>query len=289
MPSSPEPPPLTGTLQIYRRTPVALSYFDTDPSLPHTLLFVPGLTDTIGTIPYLPSLATSIAPLGFSLVQPVLTCQLGGYGQCTLEGDSQEIAACIAHLRTTREKKGGRVVVMGHSTGCQDAIAYLLSSGRASEPSTRIDGAILQAPVSDRESYELQRESASDQERVEMDAELAHATKLVEEGRGSTLMPRKDISLPTDPHDPATPAAAAAETDTRKDGNVSAVHSLAMTGYRMWSLKARGGHDDFFSCDLDDFSTTSTQPGSRTIGRAIHNLVHSATEGKILALIGGKE
>ncbi len=106
-------------LQLYQKKPVALPYFDNDVNLPHSLVFIPGLTDTLGTIPYLPRLAEVIRKHGFSLVQPQLTANMGGYGQCSLEGDAQEVAACVSHLRTTAAKKDGKVVLMGHSTGAK--------------------------------------------------------------------------------------------------------------------------------------------------------------------------
>ncbi|SAM81654.1 uncharacterized protein UBRO_03273 [Ustilago bromivora] len=285
------PSALTGSLQLYQKKPIALPYFDTNPDQPNSLIFVPGLTDTIGTIPYLPKLVHSIPQHGFSLVQPQLTCNLGGYGQCTLEGDAQEIAACVSHLRSTPKKRNGKVVLMGHSTGCQDLVAYLLSSTRATSAETRIDGAILQAPVSDREVYEQDRGAASDQVRNEMDRELQHATQLVQSGQGAVLMPRKDLesgSMPTDPTD------APIDTNGMSSGNASAVLTPAMTAYRTWSLRAKGGHDDFFSSDLEDALITAADPGARTMGRAIHNLkagvaFHTTQQPQILALIGEKD
>lgn len=283
--SPPTPPALTGTLSLYQPKPIALPYFDTDPTLPHSLVFLPGLTDTIGTLPYLPRLAASLARQSFSLVCPQLTANLGGYGQCTLEGDAQEIGACVSHLRTLASKRHGKVVLMGHSTGCQEVIAYLLSSNRACGERTRIDGGILQAPVSDREFYEMQRKQASEEERQQMDQELSQATQLVERGAGAALMPRRDadkISLPTDPD--STPQQAA--------GNTSAVLQPATTAYRTWSLKAKGGHDDFFSSDLPDHQITSSHFGARSIGRAVKNLQDGAASGanaRLLALIGEKE
>lgn len=293
------PSALTGSLQLYQKKPVALPYFDTDINLPHSLVFVPGLTDTIGTIPYLPKLAESIRQHSFSLVQPQLTCNLSGYGQCTLEGDAQEIAACVSHLRSLPVKRDGRVVLMGHSTGCQDLIAYLLSSTRAVNAETRIDGAILQAPVSDREAYEQDRSKASQQDQAHMDRELRNATELVQSGQGAALMPRKDVSsksLPTDPSDPPSSKSASQSSDgeSKSSGNASAVHSPAMTAYRVWSLRAKGGHDDFFSSDLEDSLITASDPGARTMGRAIHNLKsgvasHTIQNPRILALIGENE
>jgi len=46
--------------------------------------------------------------------------------------------------------KFGKIVLMGSSTGCQDVMEYLTGANAAKRP--RIDGGILQAPVSDREA-----------------------------------------------------------------------------------------------------------------------------------------
>nr|CDI53039.1 conserved hypothetical protein [Melanopsichium pennsylvanicum 4] len=285
------PVPLKGSLQLYQQHPLPLPYFDTDPDLPNTLVFIPGLTNTIGCLPYLPRIAESIRKHGYSLVQPQMSCNLGGYGQSTLEGDAQEIAKCISHLRSLPSKLDGRIVLMGHSTGCQDVITYLLSHDRATNKQTRLDGAILQAPASDREYYEMERNKASPQQRAKMDRELQHAIKLVEEGQGATLMPRSDpetIHMPTKTWD----ADQGFQSGDTEQGNASAVFSPAMTAYRTWALKAKQGHDDLFSSDLTDDEITNHQPGAHTIARAITNLGAGSDPSKptrMLALIGEKE
>ncbi|EST07024.1 Protein of unknown function DUF1749 [Kalmanozyma brasiliensis GHG001] len=274
MSSKPFPAPISGTLQLYRRTPIALPYFDTNASLPHSLVFVPGLRDTMGTLPYLPALSRVAGEHGFSLVLPQLSSNMGGYGQCTLEGDAQEMASCVAHLR--QQGKSGKMVLMGHSTGCQDAIAYLLGAERARGEATRVDGAILQAPVSDREWYESQRDVVSAAEWDKMEAELEHATNLVRSGQGSKLLPRQEVVLPTQPGDAG-------------EGNAAAMQDPAMTAYRLWSLRAKGGDDDFFSLDLSDEDITAKDEGARGFGRAVANLQAAALTAKILALIGDQD
>lgn len=284
------PIPVQGSLQLYQVDPVALPYVDTDPHLPHSLVFVPGLGDTLASCPYMAKLADMLRRHDYSLVMPQLTCNLGGWGQSSLEGDAQEIAACIAHLRSTPSKKEGKVVLMGHSTGCQDSIAYLLSSSRAIDPRTRINGVVLQAPVSDRESYERRREEASKEVRAKMDKILALATKLVQEGKGALIMPSDDesIAIPLKPADSDD----FQDTDSATNpGNSAAVLAPATTAYRFWSLYAKGGDDDFFSSDLSDSSITTDKPNSRSFGRAIRNLQAGANTAKprILALMGEQE
>ena len=281
------PRPLQGTLALYKASPSSLPYFDTDPSLPNCVVFIPGLTDTIGVVPYLPRLVDALAPLSYSLVQPQLTCNMGGYGACSLEGDAQEIAACVEHLRT-KGGKSGRIVLMGHSTGCQDCIAYLLSQARAASPSTRIDAAILQAPVSDREDYEFRRSQQPEQQQHEWDQKMSLAKKLIDEGKGAEMIPRLERNArPNDRMPPTVPANDDASSEC--EGNWVASLSAPLTAYRHYSLFAKDGDDDFFSSDLDDSRIVSTETGARTIGLALKNIQAGSASAKILAVMGEKE
>ncbi len=123
---------------------------------------------------------------------------------------------------------------MGHSTGTQDIMAYLLPEA-ARAP---LDGAILQAPVSDREAF----------------AEPAHvqagkiAQDMVNNGKGEDLIPEEHA----------------------KAFGFPGVELRYLTAYRCWSLVCSGwvelpassgaatrlmasrisGDDDFFSSDL---------------------------------------
>lgn len=94
--------PLLGHLSLYTTSP-SLPLFESVPSqqpqqdpsqpspqhLPHALIFVPGLTDTLGTVPFLPRLASEVERLGYSLVQPQLSSALGGWGVASLDGDAK--------------------------------------------------------------------------------------------------------------------------------------------------------------------------------------------------------
>ena len=68
-----------------------------------------------------------------------------GWGASDLGQNVKEIAQCVSYFRNLRP--GGKVAVMGHSTGSQDVMHYLLLPGE--QP--KIDGAIMQGCVSDRE------------------------------------------------------------------------------------------------------------------------------------------
>ena len=104
---------------------------------------------------------------------------------------------------------------MGHSTGCQDAMHYLTSKLRGDNAETErphVDGALLQAPVSDREGFAL----------LGAPLELARAEQLLSQGRGEEVL-----------------------------SEVSAFFGLPICARRWVSLMARGGEDDYLSSDLD--------------------------------------
>ncbi len=63
----------------------------------------------------------------------------------------EEMEAAISYIRSNiTTTQPSHIVLMGHSTGCQDLMHYLLSPTGSPRPS--ISGAVFQAPVSDREA-----------------------------------------------------------------------------------------------------------------------------------------
>jgi hypothetical protein len=81
-----------------------------------------------------------------------------GFGTGDLNRDVEEIAKCVEWLQSRSKTAASKLVLMGHSTGSQDVLHYLYD-GSAERPA--IDGAILQAPVSDREGLSLVLKAAS--------------------------------------------------------------------------------------------------------------------------------
>lgn len=114
-------------------------------------------------------------------------------------------------------------MVMGHSTGCQDVMEYLVGKG---EYGGGIEGGILQAGVSDREGWDAI---------VEGDEELAGCLKetvrlageMVERGDGDVIL-------------------------AKKGNRVLEMFESPCTAYRAHSLLAVGGDDDYFSTDLPE-------------------------------------
>lgn len=125
----------------------------------HVLLFVGGLFDTFNTPRYVNDLSRLFA-LHDNQTWRVMHVQLSSAGRAfgvfDLDRDIEEIAVCITYLRETLYNDSSlNVILMGHSTGCQDIMRYLTAPNPLGDRKPKrpaIQGAILQAPVSDRDS-----------------------------------------------------------------------------------------------------------------------------------------
>jgi hypothetical protein len=109
---------------------------------------------------------TALQPTDWSLFSATLTSAYQAWGFGHLDRDTDEVAQCIKHIQAYKAAKygtPGRIVLMGHSTGSQCVLHYLSrpnphtsnpSFDRGLEHVVRppLDGAIMQAPVSDREA-----------------------------------------------------------------------------------------------------------------------------------------
>ena len=108
---------------------------------------------------------------------------------------------------------------MGHSTGCQDVLEYLTGEHHAGRPA--VQGAILQAPVSDREGFSINTPPAV----LRYSANIAQ--RMVDRGDGDDLMNRALMKIWTE---------------------------VPCTARRWLSLVSpnHDGADDMFSSDLTD-------------------------------------
>lgn len=157
---------VTGILHVYHPGR-ALNLFELLPSFQggnvtppkHVLLFIGGLYDNFSGQQYVPDLA-ALFPLHEQQTWRVMHVQLSSHGRAwgvsSIDGDVEEVAVCIEYIRGTLCKNEDTdIVLMGHSTGCQDIMRYLTSPNPLDErKSIRpvVQGAILQAPVSDRDA-----------------------------------------------------------------------------------------------------------------------------------------
>lgn len=112
------------------------------------VVLIGGLYDGINTLPYAESLSEYLKSKNISLIQPILPSSYHGFGHSSIHEDAKHLdilLRCInSKLRITK------VVILGHSTGCQDIMAYA-SSYQC--PDGMAVGAILQGPVSDRDYW----------------------------------------------------------------------------------------------------------------------------------------
>lgn len=174
----------------------------------HQVIFIGGLTDGLLATDYLEPLSLALEVEKWSLVQPLLSSSYTGYGISSLQQDALELEQLISYLINKENSEG--VILLGHSTGCQDIVHYMRTNFACSKA---VSGVILQAPVSDREYRATLPETA---EMIDL------AAKLISEGRGMDLMPRKANS------------------------------DAPITAYRYHSLCSYMGDDDMFSSDLSE-------------------------------------
>ncbi|KAK4991494.1 hypothetical protein LTR66_006528 [Elasticomyces elasticus] len=230
-----EPTSTTGTLHHIAKSVVA---FEPTSILQRslnidTLLWVGGLSDTLHSVNYPYVLAQKLGPK-WSLVQVSLSSAGPGWGHGSLGEDVEELDKCVRYFKERRP--GGRVVIMGSSTGCQDAMHYLVGPGARDR--AEIEGAILQAPVSDREAL------VSSLSSTEYTYSCHLAQDYVANGRGEDCLPSKASN--------------------------SIFGTTPISARRWLSLASpppdHAGEDDYFSSDFDEARLKNTfgQLPSRT-------------------------
>jgi hypothetical protein len=228
------PPTLHGKLTQYR-TPAGdarcafISGTSSDDG--GVAVYLGGLTDGPMASPYALELAATLEARGWALCQPVLSSSYLGFGVCSLETDVADLDAmleqCLPEESDWEERandaaandadgataaRRSRLLLVGHSTGCQDVVAYLKSGAHRA----RVVGAILQAPVSDREAMVMEHGADAMADGVRL------AREMIEDGKSEMLMPR---------HAPG-------------------VFRTPITASRYHSLAGRMTPDDVFSSDL---------------------------------------
>ncbi|KAK9324014.1 hypothetical protein V1517DRAFT_319025 [Lipomyces orientalis] len=205
----------SGTIHMYAPRLVGFEFAtSTGTTHKNVLLFVGGLGDGLLTVPYVPQLAKSLDGLGWGLVELLISSSYRGWGAGDLVRDACEIEQAVSYFSKLR---GGKIALMGHSTGCQDAI-YYLTRYNASLVNSKLAAGILQAPVSDREA--MQR--LFPERYTEM---LDFAVSQINIGRGDEFLPKNYSDL---------------------------FFSTPITAGRWVSLAKKLGDDDFFSSDIED-------------------------------------
>ncbi|KAL6771990.1 hypothetical protein ACKKBG_A28550 [Auxenochlorella protothecoides x Auxenochlorella symbiontica] len=211
--------------KLFRYGPeVAHTAFISGSGRRHAIL-VGGLSDGMLFTAYCTPLARRLNAAGWACVQPLLSSSLSGWGLASLDQDAAELHLLAAALG--REHGAEGVAILGHSTGCQDAVRYasLYAGGKDGAPP--LMGLVLQAPVSDREFLGKQQSTAALAQR---------AQRMVEEGRGEDLLGRAD-----------------------------ALGGTPITARRFVALACGGGDDDMFSSDLSDAQLRELLKGAASV------------------------
>jgi pimeloyl-ACP methyl ester carboxylesterase len=191
------------------------------PNAQNTLLWIGGLSDGVLTVRYPQAIAASL-PSNWVLAEVLLSSSYKGWGTGSLARDAKELGDCVRYFKQLRP--GAKIVLMGHSTGCQDIMEYLVGEGKESRYS--IDGAILQAGVSDREAWQ-DMVKADEVMKKQLEELNSKAYALIKEGKGEEIMPLED-------------------------NPVAKEFGAPISAYRLDSLLRLRGDDDYFSSDLDD-------------------------------------
>ncbi|OJJ00403.1 hypothetical protein ASPVEDRAFT_128077 [Aspergillus versicolor CBS 583.65] len=232
-----------GILHNYAPRLVAFEFGSPSTPKPHSLLFIGGLTDGLYTVPYVQEIAKALEPTEWSIYHLHLSSSYSGWGIGSLDRDVEEIGQCVEYVRNLKKNStangtAGKVVIMGHSTGSQDVLHYVYSENPLPrnpdadgvQGLTRpvVDGAIMQAPVSDREAIlQTAKESSEAREAYDTLVKFAH------EQPARTLCPL-DLT-----------------------GLVGLEPSTPVNVRRFWSLAspespAKPSEDDLFSTDITD-------------------------------------
>ncbi|PHH62718.1 hypothetical protein CDD81_6787 [Ophiocordyceps australis] len=180
----------------------------------NAIIFINGLYGGPHTNPFVRRVADQIQKaqnLSYSVFEIRLNSAFTAFGAYSIFDDAADISVLVKYLRSIRKRN---IVLYGHSSGCQDCMAYI-DNAKHDNPS--VDGFILQAPVSDREYL---------QTRNFYHRKLDAASKLIEAGKPNECIPR--------------------------EGGVGP----PLTAYRVYSLYAKGGDEDFFSSDLSNETVT---------------------------------
>ncbi|KAF8819843.1 hypothetical protein IE077_003904 [Cardiosporidium cionae] len=139
----------------------------------NALILVGGLMEGMMSLSFDSKLAEALLLVDCALVQVNLSSSFYGAGIFSLDRDCQELYHVVKCLKSRHSK----IVLMGNSTGCQDAIRYCKLYHENSE--AMIDATILLCGVSDREALSLFPTQALEEETNEkiFTGETTHVLK----------------------------------------------------------------------------------------------------------------
>lgn len=115
---------MEGRLHVYNPHGRLTAFESGRASSSNAVIFVGGLGDGLAAIPCLPALSDALGSLGgggssssWSLIQPLMRSSYKGWLTGSIDEDAEDLAALESYLRNLPEKKHGKLVLLGHSTG----------------------------------------------------------------------------------------------------------------------------------------------------------------------------
>ncbi|KAF3491533.1 dolichol-phosphate mannosyltransferase [Arthroderma uncinatum] len=169
---------------------------------PHALLLIAGLSDGLCTVPFMNDLAGALESTSWSVFFVLLSSSYTGWGMSSLDKDVEELAQCVDYVKALKARENQdqpasnescKIAIMGHSTGSQDVLHYLYSQP-PNQTRPAVDGAILQAPVSDREATLSMLETGTTKDSADVVSEIFYelvdiAKSNPEEGDNGYILP----------------------------------------------------------------------------------------------------
>ncbi|RYO99624.1 hypothetical protein DL764_006765 [Monosporascus ibericus] len=165
-------------------TPHACAYETGLPDARNALVFIGGLGDGPHTVPYPRAIAKRLESqpdLSYSVFEFRMRSSFLGFGFSSLVKDVEDISALVKYLRSIGKEK---VVLIGHSTGCQDIMEY---TDPAHDGLSPVEGYILQGPVSDRGAISMEMGESK------LDESIDAAKNIIATGKGYGRMPLEHL------------------------------------------------------------------------------------------------
>jgi hypothetical protein len=150
---------------------------------PNKLILLGGLSDGFMPTPYATPLTAACEQMGWSVVQPILSSSYMGFGNGSLNRDSEELDELLQYL--VQHRSCQNVCLVGHSTGCQQTVHYLKHGLQANREKVKV--AVMQAPVSDREHAMTEPNYTK---------YLTLAKAMIAQDKGQEMMPREAFWAP---------------------------------------------------------------------------------------------
>jgi len=169
-----------GRLVEYTNSPCSLQVFESGLiGAGNVIVMLGGLTDGLMACSYVPKLSSLCAESGYALLQPILRSSYCQFGTGTLIRDMDDLINLFKWINK-RSENNSKVILMGHSTGCNISVYFCKHA-----PDTwknMVCGAILQAPVSDREAFAIEQPPQTIKDILEV------SKKLISNGEGQTIV-----------------------------------------------------------------------------------------------------